>query len=49
MSIEKDPFQRTFTMTPLTKEYHVSQNIWLTENPFTSFTVVKYQSHDNGI
>ncbi len=38
-------YQNTFNMYSWTKSYHTGKDIWLTENPFTTFTVIKFQSN----
>ena len=31
-------------MDPWVKPYHVNKDIWLSENPYTSYTVIKFEA-----
>lgn len=38
-------YQKTFNMDTWNKSYHAGKDIWLTENPFISFTVIKFEEN----
>lgn len=42
----KEFYQNTFNMYPYLKSYHAGKDIWLTDNPYTTFTVIKFQGND---
>ena len=42
----KEFYQKTFTTEAWCKSYHSNENdLWLTENPFISFTVIKFEEN----